>query len=42
MPFTVSHIAAVLPAHRWFTRANVFSAAVIGSMSAGDPKVRVD
>jgi hypothetical protein len=32
MPFTVSHIAAVLPAHRWFTRANVFSAAVIGSM----------
>jgi len=32
MPFTVSHIAAVLPAHRLLTRANIFSAAVIGSM----------
>ncbi|HEX2790387.1 MAG TPA: DUF4184 family protein [Steroidobacteraceae bacterium] len=32
MPFTVSHIAAVLPGYRLFTRANVFSAAVIGSM----------
>ena len=32
MPFTVSHIAAVLPGYRWFTRANIFSAAVIGSM----------
>ncbi len=32
MPFTVSHIAAVLPGYRWLTRANIFSAAVIGSM----------
>src|ERR1700686_3075010 len=32
MPFTVSHIAAVLPAHRPLTRAQVFTAAVIGSM----------
>jgi hypothetical protein len=32
MPFTVSHIAAVLPGYRLFTRANIFSAAVIGSM----------
>jgi hypothetical protein len=32
MPFTVSHIAAVLPAHRLFTRAHIFLAAVIGSM----------
>jgi len=32
MPFTVSHIAAVLPAHRLLSRAHVFSAAVIGSM----------
>ncbi len=32
MPFTVSHIAAVLPAHRPLTRAHVFTAAVIGSM----------
>jgi len=33
MPFTVSHIAAVLPAHRALARARVFSAAVIGSMA---------
>jgi hypothetical protein len=32
MPFTVSHIAAVLPGHRPLTRARVFTAAVIGSM----------
>jgi hypothetical protein len=32
MPFTVSHIAAVLPGHRLLSRARVFSAAVIGSM----------
>jgi hypothetical protein len=32
MPFTVSHIAAVLPGHRLFTRYRVFTAAVIGSM----------
>ncbi len=32
MPFTVSHIAAVLPAHRLLARARLFSAAVIGSM----------
>jgi hypothetical protein len=32
MPFTVSHIAAVLPGHRLLSRAHVFSAAVIGSM----------
>jgi hypothetical protein len=32
MPFTVSHVAAVLPAHRWLSRWHVFSAAVIGSM----------
>lgn len=32
MPFTVSHIAAVLPGYRPLTRANVFTAAVIGSM----------
>jgi len=32
MPFTVSHIAAVLPVHRPLSRANVFTAAVIGSM----------
>jgi hypothetical protein len=32
MPFTVSHIAAVLPAHRRLSRARLFSAAVIGSM----------
>ena len=32
MPFTISHIAAVLPGYRVFTRANIFSAAVIGSM----------
>jgi hypothetical protein len=32
MPFTVSHIAAVLPGYRPLTRANIFTAAVIGSM----------
>jgi hypothetical protein len=32
MPFTVSHVAAVLPGHRLLARAQVFSAAVIGSM----------
>ena len=32
MPFTVSHIAAVIPGHRWLSRARVFTAAVIGSM----------
>ena len=32
MPFTVSHIAAVLPGHRAFARAGILSAAVIGSM----------
>jgi Domain of unknown function (DUF4184) len=32
MPFTVSHIAAVLPGYRPLTRAHVFMAAVIGSM----------
>lgn len=32
MPFTVSHVAAVLPAHRWLSRRGLFTAAVIGSM----------
>jgi hypothetical protein len=32
MPFTVSHIAAVLPGYRPLTRAHLFTAAVIGSM----------
>jgi hypothetical protein len=32
MPFTVSHIAAVLPGYRPLARAHVFTAAVIGSM----------
>src|SRR5665213_3023818 len=32
MPFTVSHVAAVLPAYRPLSRAHLFSAAVIGSM----------
>ncbi len=32
MPFTVSHVAAVVPAHRPLSRERVFSAAVIGSM----------
>ena len=32
MPFTVSHVAAVLPAYRVLSRARLFSAAVIGSM----------
>ncbi len=33
MPFTVSHVAAVLPAYRPLSRARLFSAAVIGSMA---------
>jgi hypothetical protein len=32
MPFTVAHVAAVVPAYRPLTRARLFSAAVIGSM----------
>jgi hypothetical protein len=32
MPFTASHVAAVLPFHRSLSRLNVFTAAVIGSM----------
>jgi hypothetical protein len=32
MPFTVSHVAAVLPAYRQLSRWQLFSAAVIGSM----------
>jgi len=32
VPFTISHIAAVIPLHRPLTRVAVFSAAVIGSM----------
>ena len=32
MPFTISHVAAVLPARRWLRRGGLFSAAVIGSM----------
>jgi hypothetical protein len=32
MPFTLSHIAAVLPAYRPLARAHLFTAAVIGSM----------
>src|SRR5579862_7336781 len=32
MPFTVSHVAAVVPAYRPLTRAGVFSAAIIGAM----------
>ena len=32
MPFTISHVAAVLPGYRVLSRAQVFSAAVIGSM----------
>jgi hypothetical protein len=32
MPFTVSHVAAVLPGYRALSRWHVFSAAVIGSM----------
>jgi membrane-bound metal-dependent hydrolase YbcI (DUF457 family) len=33
MPYTVSHIAAVVPGYRPLSRAHVFSAAVIGSMT---------
>jgi hypothetical protein len=32
MPFTASHVAAVLPFHRPLSRLHVFTAAVIGSM----------
>jgi hypothetical protein len=32
LPFTVSHVAAVVPAYRPLARAHVFSAAIIGSM----------
>lgn len=32
MPFTISHIAAVLPAHRTLRRLGIFSAAIVGSM----------
>ncbi len=32
MPFTVAHIAAVLPARRWCTRGGQFSALAIGTM----------
>ena len=32
MPFTISHVAAVLPAHRLLSRWRLFTAAVIGSM----------
>jgi len=32
VPYTVSHIAAVIPGYRLLTRIQVFSAAVIGSM----------
>jgi hypothetical protein len=32
MPFTVSHVAAVLPAYRALSRAHLFTAAVVGSM----------
>ncbi len=33
MPFTLSHVAAVVPAYRPLSRAHLFSAVVIGSMS---------
>jgi hypothetical protein len=33
MPFTLSHVAAVVPAYRPLTRAHLYSAAVIGSMA---------
>jgi hypothetical protein len=33
MPFTVSHIAAVLPFRRWLRQYGVFSAAAIGAMA---------
>lgn len=32
MPYTISHVAAVIPGYRLFSRFHVFSAAVIGSM----------
>jgi hypothetical protein len=32
VPFTLSHVAAVIPGHRLLSRAHVFTAAVIGSM----------
>jgi hypothetical protein len=33
MPFTISHIAAVLPARRWLRHGGLFSAAIVGSMA---------
>ncbi len=33
MPFTLSHVAAVVPAYRPLSRAHLFAAAVIGSMA---------
>ena len=33
MPFTVSHIAAVLPFRRWLRQYGVFSAAAVGAMT---------
>jgi len=33
MPFTVSHIAAVLPFRRWLRKYGIFSAAAIGAMA---------
>jgi uncharacterized protein DUF4184 len=33
MPFTLSHVAAVVPAYRPLARSHLFSAAVIGSMA---------
>jgi Domain of unknown function (DUF4184) len=33
MPFTISHVAAVLPVRRWLRHGGLFSAAVIGSMA---------
>jgi hypothetical protein len=33
MPFTISHVAAVLPARRWLRHGGLFSAAVIGTMA---------
>jgi hypothetical protein len=32
VPFTISHVAAVIPGYRLLSRAHVFTAAVIGSM----------
>ena len=33
MPFTIAHVAAVLPVRRWLRHGGLFSAAVIGSMA---------